>query len=133
MARFVLDSDILSYLLQRHQAVFARFLNVVWSDDEIYLCPAVYYEVRRGLLHRGASRQLQQFDQVISDLLWAEYQRPMWEDAAELYAISRRQGRPHDDADLLIASFARFFGATLVTSNISDFEDLGVDLENWVV
>jgi len=52
-------------------------------------------------------------------------------DAAQLWADRRRQGRPHDDADLLIAAFTRLLRATLVTNNTVDFADLGVPLVDW--
>lgn len=131
MAGYVVDSDILTFVLQRKQNALDRFRDALRTNAEIYLCPIVYYEVHRGLLHKGATRQLREFDQLTSGLLWADYERPMWRNAAELYASSRRQGRPHDDADLLIAAFTRQLGATLVTNNTADFEHLDVPLVNW--
>ena len=57
----------------------------------------------------------------------------MWIDAARLWADRRRQGRPHDDADLLIAAFTRRLRATVVTNNTADFMDLGVPVVDWTV
>ncbi len=57
----------------------------------------------------------------------------MWNYAAQVWARFRSRGRPlDDDADLLIAAYARQLQATLVTNNTRDFEGLGVRLANWI-
>jgi predicted nucleic acid-binding protein len=53
-------------------------------------------------------------------------------DAAQLWA-DRRFGRTHDDADLLIAAFARRLRATVVTNETGDFSDLEVPFVDWMV
>jgi len=131
--RFVLDSNIISRILRRDVRVASRLIDASKANARVYLCPVVYYEVRRGLLERGASRQLGEFDALASTLIWEEFERPMWEGAASTWADCRRRGRPHDDADLLIAAYARHLQATLVTNNTADFEDLGLRLANWVM
>ena len=134
MARYVVDSDTLSYVLQRKGHAIARFAEAVRARAEIYLCPVVYYQIRRGLLDKGAVRQLQEFRTMVGNFLWADIDRSMWDDAAEIWVACRRRGRPHeDDADLLIAAYARHLQATLVTNNTADFEDLGLRLANWVM
>lgn len=64
---------------------------------------------------------------------WVDYDSDMWTQAAELWAIERRRGRAHDDADLLIAAFARKLGATMVTNNVADFVSLDVLVVDWTV
>jgi predicted nucleic acid-binding protein len=131
--RFIIDSDILSYVLQKREGVVTRLAEAVRSRVQIFLCPMVYYQVRRGLLHKGAEGRLREFHAIAIGLTWAEFERPMWDDAAELWAECRRRSEPgDDDADLLIAAYARHLQATLVTNNISDFEHLGVRLANWL-
>ena len=44
MARFVLDTDTISYILQQREPVFARLAKAVEDDADIYLCPMVYCE-----------------------------------------------------------------------------------------
>lgn len=133
MARFVLDSDTISYILQRRREVLAQLAEAVRRNAQIFLCPIVYFQVRRGLLHKGAERQLRDFDGFALGLKWADFDRPMWDDAAQTWAKLRRRGRPYeDDADLLIAAYARRLRATLVTNNTRDFEDLDVPLANWL-
>ena len=132
MARFVLDTNTVSQILRHHAAVLARLGQAADGGDDLYMCPVVFYELWRGLAYRDARRQLEDLDTFTRALTWVDYERAMWADAARLWADRRRQGRPHDDADLLIAAFTRRLRATLVTNNTSDFEDLGVPMVDWM-
>jgi integrase len=91
-------------------------------DDDLFMCPVVFYELWRGLSYRGADRQLEELTAFARTLQWIDYDRAMWVEAAGLWADPRRHGRTHDDADLLIAAFARRLRATLVTNNTADFK-----------
>ena len=55
----------------------------------------------------------------------------LWRGLSYRGADRRRHGRTHDDADLLIAAFARRLRATLVTNNTADFTDLDVPVVDW--
>jgi toxin FitB len=45
---------------------------------------------------------------------------------ADIYAASRRAGRPAATIDLMIAAVARSQGASVVTRNVADFEECAV-------
>lgn len=47
---------------------------------------------------------------------------------ADICAARRRAGRPAATLDLMIAAVARTHGASVVTRNLSDFEDCGIAL-----
>ena len=49
---------------------------------------------------------------------------------AEIFANRRRAGRPAATADLMIAAVARSHGASIVTRNVSDFEECGIAIVN---
>lgn len=117
MARFVLDTNTVSQILRRNATALARLGEAAAGDNDLYMCPVVFYELWRGLAYRDAHRQLEDLDAFTRTLQWVDYDRPMWADAARLWADRRREGRPHDDADLLIAAFTRRLRATLVTNN----------------
>ena len=52
---------------------------------------------------------------------------------AEIAAARRRVGRPINEMDCQIAAICRIHDAKLVTRNIRDFEDTGVDvIDPWV-
>jgi tRNA(fMet)-specific endonuclease VapC len=132
MARLVLDADTITYILQRRPTVVARLAAAVRENSEVYLCPVVYYQVRRGLLAKQAQRQLLEFEAFAQRLTWIDVPRPVWADAALLWARVRAHGRPHDDdGDLLIAAYARWLQATVVTNNVRDFAALDVTCVTW--
>ena len=113
--------------MPRRLRVFARRLTTMTTLS----CPIVFYELWRGLSYGGADRQLEELNALAGALQWVDYDRAMWVEAARLWADRRRHGRTHDDADLLIASFARRLRATLVTNNTADFTDLDVPVIDW--
>ena len=84
-----------------------------------------------GLLVKQAERQLLEFEALAQRLTWIDVHRPVWADAALLWARVRAHGRPHDDGDLLIAACARWLQATVVTNNVRDFAALDVSCVTW--
>ena len=133
MARFALDTNAISQILRRNTVALARLQEATDNDDDLYMCPVVFYELSRGLRYRGANRQVDELNTFARALQWIDYDAAMWTDAAAMWADQRRRGRVHDDADLLIAAFTRRLGAPLVTNNTADFADLGVPLVDWSV
>lgn len=131
MARFVLDTNIISQILCRNAPALARLREAADHDDDLFMCPVVFYELWRGLSYRGADRQLGELNAFARTLQWVDYDRAMWVEAARLWADRRRHGRSHDDADLLIAAFGRRLRATRVTNNTADFADLDVPIVDW--
>lgn len=128
-----MDTNVLTQLLKRTTAIVDRYRNALGRGEPIYLSAVVYYEIKRGLLHVGAARQLRQLDEHFKNVLrWATVSDATWDRAAQLWAECRRQGRPHDDdGDLLLAAQANALGAVVVTRNTRDFLDLQVTVENW--
>ena len=133
MARFVLDTNIVSQVLRRNAAALAHLREAAENDDDLFMCPVVFYELWRGLLYRGADRQLAELNALARALQWVDYDRTMWVEAARLWADQRRRGRTGDDADLLIAAFSRRLRATLVTNNTADFVELDLPIVDWTV
>lgn len=132
MARaYVVDTNIVSSVLRQDRNAAGRLDEVLRLGGTLYLCPVVYYEVVRGLLHSPVARMLEVFDEMRSHLLWQEFTPADWQLAAQLWAEARSSGRPHADADILIAAYALGRSAVLVTDNERHFSDLGLTIENW--
>lgn len=132
VARFVLDTDTISYILRGNPIVTEKMRRAAEQGTEFYLCPIVYYEVRRGLLYRDAKRQLGDFEKLASLLIWKELAKDVWEEAASVWANIRRKGQPvGGDADVLIAAYTRRLRATVVSHNTADFARLGVSVTDW--
>jgi tRNA(fMet)-specific endonuclease VapC len=107
-------------------------LNIIATPDNLIIgCPMVWYEVRRGLIAKGATVQMQYFQNLFATFVWQDYTRNNWEQAARLWVHRRAKGLSIGDADLLIGVFALNRDAILVTNNEKDFVELGVNTENW--
>lgn len=129
--RYVIDTNILSALLRKERLAFQRTAAALNQGAELVICPIVFYEILRGLLHRDAQRQLDFFRDYSTTLTWEDLEREDWEFAARLWAEVRSKGRPVEDADLLIGAYAARRQAVVVTDNTKHFEQLGVAVENW--
>jgi len=130
--RYVLDTNIITALLRRDPQLVQQAARAAESGADLLLCPVVFYEILRGLLHRDAKKQLQQFLDYAAALLWEDFTRQDWQKAAEVWASLRKQGRPTGDADLLIGVYALQRQAIVVTANEKHFASLGVQIENWL-
>ena len=131
MASYVPDSNIISYILSKDVRVVPRLDELFARSDKVVICPVVFFEIRRGLLWKGAARKLREFELLMLYLVWDEFQADDWERASTLWAESARLGAAKTDADILIAAHALRLGATLVTDNEDHFRHLGVPVENW--
>ena len=128
---YVIDTNIISYALERAEPSSDRVRAAIRQRVLLYLCPVVLFEVRRGFLHRPNARKSEAFERLAHFMRWDELTRQDWERAAELWAVCEGSGRHADDADLLIAAYAISRGATVVTDNVRHLGGLGVDIENW--
>ena len=126
---YLLDTTIISALLRNNQTVFDAVEH--HKDDILSLCPPVHFEVRRGLLWKDAQVQL---DTYIQDLVprftWIPLLEADWEQAAALWAQTRKAGRQLSDIDLLIAAIALRVKGT-IASNDADFDALDIPRVNW--
>ncbi len=129
--RYVLDTNILTALLRYEPKPIAQAQSAWDAEADILLCPVVFYEALRGLLHRDAKKQVQLFLNYTTALIWDEFNQADWDRAAQLWAELRRRGEQTEDADLLIGVYALQRGAIVVTDNEKDFIRLGVAVENW--
>lgn len=131
MPRYSLDSDIVTAILKKDEIVLAALRARLAANEEVIICPFVYYEVRRGLLDKGAQAQLEALRSFVEPLPWLEFNRDIWTAAAEGWAQAKKTGSHREDPDLLIAYHARHFGAVMVTSNARHYERFPVDVEDW--
>jgi tRNA(fMet)-specific endonuclease VapC len=131
MTHYVLDTNIISLILRDDPRVRQRFEQILTPEHLILGCPVVWYELRRGLLAKDAKNQMQRFEALFSAFTWQDYTIADWALAADLWSQRRTQGSPIQDADLLIAVFARNRNAILATNNDKDVTGLGVLVEDW--
>jgi len=129
---YLLDTNVITGILKRDDKVAGRLRQALDADARIVISPVVYYETRRGLLKRDAKKQLGFFERLAGAFQWDDLRRPDWETASEWWASETSQGRPPQDADLLIAAQAHRLNAVLVTNNERHFDHLNLSIENWL-
>jgi tRNA(fMet)-specific endonuclease VapC len=134
MPRYMLDTDISSYVMKRsHQAVLDRLLQTQIRDICISVITRAELEYGVAVSPRPAK------DRVALD----EYLRHVavldFPDEASLHYADVRQdlklrGQMIGANDLLVAAHARFLGLTLVTNNDREFGKVsGLRVENWTL
>jgi tRNA(fMet)-specific endonuclease VapC len=130
---FLLDTNIITYILKRNLNTNNRLREATRSGEEVFISCITYYEVKRGLISINAVRQLADFNQFCTDyeVLFLD-DIEIIEKACEIHADLKRKGMPIQDADVLIASTAIISGLILVTndSDMSRVEKLTV--QNWL-
>jgi tRNA(fMet)-specific endonuclease VapC len=134
MSTYSLDTDTLTKLLKKHpgnRSVVDRFRREIQRNSLFIICPVVYYELRRGLLFKGAHSQLVAFEKFAEAVAWKEFNVPIWNRASSLWSTLRARGRSHNDADVLIAAHAVHYGAIIVSANLEHFQGTGALVENW--
>ena len=131
----VLDTNVVSETMrpQPHASV------VAWLDrldpGDAYLTSISAAELRLGVELLPDSARRRQLGEQVDGLLGVEFRgRVLAFDAASplhyagIVAGRRRAGRPIGMADAQIAAVCRQHGCGLATRNLSDFDDVGVDV-----
>jgi len=130
---YALDTNIISYLLRGDEAVTRRWRHERTQGNKSIIPILSYYEAKRGLVAAGAATKLKAFVKVCAALTVDALNIKDVDTASNIYASLKKQGKPIEDADLLIAAQAVTRGYTLVTNNTKHFEGIdGLIIENWV-
>lgn len=131
MARYVLDTNILSAIARKRPALLARIDEALAAGHEFIMCPMAFFEVHRGLLFRDAKGQRDFLLSYSAKFTWSDFNPFDWQAAAALWADLRRNGIQVEDADLLISVYVLQRGAILITDD-QHFRQLGTDSQNWL-
>ena len=129
---YALDSNIISHIIKKNEAVRARYFDAASNGDRSVIPLMVYYEVKRGLKANDAHNRMKSFEDIcyilgIIDLTSADI-----DVASDIYAERKPQGKPIDDADLLIAAQCLTRGYVLVTANTKHFKDIDrLQIVDW--
>jgi tRNA(fMet)-specific endonuclease VapC len=131
----LLDTDMLSEVVKlRNATVQQRALDYTRQVGPFTFAAITRYEIRRGYLHKGATKQLARFVVFCQKSRITPVTDAIWDRAAGLWAYARTHGHPHKDADLVIAATALEQGLVVATGNTSDFAWVpGFTIEDWRV
>lgn len=129
---YILDTNVISDLIVNYQPTTTRFNMIILDyNHDIGLCQPVYYELKRGLLRREATRKTVVLDNNIAPRLTKiDLIDEDWLRAGQFWAETTSKGQQLSDMDLLIAALAYRLDA-IVVSNDADFDALPIPRENW--
>lgn len=132
MARYLLDTNILSDLLRNPGGRAARRLAVV-GDAAVCTSVVVACELRYGAVKKGSPRLSERIEAVLGSLDVLAFDQDADRRYAEVRSHLERQGTPIGPNDLLIAAHALALDLTLVTGDVEEFARVpGLSTENWL-
>jgi predicted nucleic acid-binding protein len=134
MTVYALDTNIISYFLQKDRDIIEKISAIRQQKNEIVIPAIVYYEIRRGLLSFNAGSKMAVFEQFCKTFDVENITKETLDTAAVLYAHLKKQGHLIEDADLLVAAFCIRNECILVTNNTRHFNHIeALKLENWKI
>ena len=129
---YALDSDTISYLLNKDHKTQNNFKLAVDRGEEYVIPPIVFYEVKRWLQLKNAKVKLAAFVNLCTFTNKIVMDNACWEKAIEIYTTLIKKGAPIDDGDIFIAAYCIVNDYTLVTNNTGHFERInGLNSVNW--
>lgn len=130
---YLIDTNIVSYILKRNATVEKKLRNANISGQDVFISCITYYEVKRGLLYANASRQLADFNQFYEkyEILFLD-DLEIIENACKIQVDLKKRGHRLEDADILIAATAIARGLILVSNDSDLLRVEGLNLENWL-
>ncbi len=129
----LLDTDTLSELLkQRNLQVNSRAAEYLRRHRQFTFSVFTRFEIARGFKEKGATTQLTRFREFCLHSLILPVTDAIFDRAEDLWAMARKSGLPHGDADLIIAATAMESGRILVTGNTTHYSWIpGLTLYDW--
>jgi len=130
---YLLDTNIVSYILRRNATVGRKLRDANRSGEEVFISCITYYELKRGLLYANATRQLAEFNQFYSkyEVLFLD-DIEILEKACEIHVDLKRRGQTIQEQDIFIAATAIARGLILVSNDSDLLRVEGLSLENWL-
>jgi tRNA(fMet)-specific endonuclease VapC len=127
----MLDTNIVSYLLEKNEKVLARF-DSNFMQNKITISSIVYYEIQRGIFCRRSKKLQSKFDVFCKHVPVIAFTNSDVMLAARIYAELRLKGKTIEDADIFIGASALANEAVLVTNNEEHLGRIkGLKIENW--
>ena len=132
MARYLLDTNILSEVIKNPQGNVAEHMLSFANDD---LCTSVIVasEMRYGAIKKGHHVLIERVDLLLQSILVLPLDIGVDRHYGHIRAQLEKQGNLIGANDLLIAAHALSLDATLVTDNINEFCRIStLRIENWL-
>lgn len=133
--KYMLDTNILIYLMKNQPPCVADRVNQLSGDDELCMSFITYAELLKGAAR--SDRQVQVMAQLARLVVQVPVEYQIDQSVCQHYAVQFNQlkaaGTPIGGNDLWIACHALALDAVLVTHNTKEFcRIVGLTLEDWV-
>jgi tRNA(fMet)-specific endonuclease VapC len=132
MPRFMLDTDICSYIMKRTDDALLRKVAAIPLSD---LCTSaiVKSELMFGVtVSPRSDKDRAALEELLRHVAVLDYPSGAAAHYGEIRAHLQSRGTPIGANDMLIAAHARFLDLTLVTNNTREFARVpGLKIENW--
>ncbi len=136
MTRFILDSGIISDLMDRRNGVYVRAAEAAKKGGRIGVGTPVLGEFLSGL-YNSASRvsnvsNVEDFERLLARLTLWPYEESAAREYEKIAGELRRRGVAIQQIDMQTAAIAFALGSCVVVTKDSDFDEIeGLQIENW--
>lgn len=131
MSQYLLDTNIVAFMLRGRRDVLDRLLEV--GFENCHISEVTYAELLYGVRcsqHPEENRKALEAFVTGVDILPV---REALENFAEIKYHLRKLGKMVEDSDIFIGATAIVYGMVMVTENLKHFANMpGIKLENWV-
>tara|TARA_A100000171_G_scaffold401_1_gene642 strand:- start:454 stop:858 length:405 start_codon:yes stop_codon:yes gene_type:complete len=132
MTECLVDTDILSFYFRGEPNVVREFTEYLKEYDQINVSIITYFEIIGGLKFKNAQKQLNYFEEFVSNNTIIHLSEESARISGGKYAELRQSGITIGTSDLLIAGIAIENDLTLVTNNEKHYAPInGLNIENW--
>lgn len=130
---YILDTNIITAYMRDDEKIRMKLKEIVIYGKKVFISGMSYYEIKRGLLAKKATKQLNIFNELCRKIriLFLDNQE-IFDRASEIYADLKQRGELISDADILIAVTALARDLILVSDDSDFLRIKDVTVENWL-
>jgi hypothetical protein len=133
----LLDTNVVSELVAAAPAPQVLRWMAIKAPGDLFLSVITLGELTKGVARLDAGRRRERLTRWLAEDLPGQFTGrvlPLDQAVAvrwgEMMAEAERRGRPRPAVDLQIGATAACLGLAIATRNVSDFEDLGLEIVN---
>jgi len=131
--KYALDTNIITYYLKGNKKILDK-VDQEAMNDNIFIPPFVYFEVKKWLIAVNSKIKLQAFEKLFEKYGIDAIEKETLDLSLSIYLKLRQNGVTIDDGDLLIAAYCIQNNYILVTNNQKHFEKIdNIQVVNWTI
>ena len=131
--KVLIDTDILSHFLRKNPVVVTHFENYILEHEKITISRITVIEILGGLKAKSASKQLQNFEELIHSFHILDTSEKVAQLASDAFASLYKKGRHSGNFDVINAAIAMENDLAICTNNVKDYQNIeGLEIVNWL-